>query len=172
MPRDKTPARLARPKRLWAVRAALLFLVAAATLFLFYNSSAPGAVSGQASSQLTGWLLGSAETDPAKPVETGIRKLGHIAEYALLGLVLFAALRSFAPRPLRYFGWPMAYGLLAGVLDELYQLSVPGRSGRLTDVLIDFAGVLLGLFLGLAVHGIVKWHRARRQARPTAPANI
>ena len=38
----------------------------------------------------------------------------------------------------------LSFGLIIGITTELIQLTVPGRSGEITDVLIDFSGYLLG----------------------------
>ena len=44
----------------------------------------------------------------------------------------------------------LAFGLIIAITTEIIQLSVPGRSGEFTDVLIDFSGYLLGaLIIGL-----------------------
>ena len=37
--------------------------------------------------------------------------------------------------------------VLYASIDEFHQLFVPGRSGQVTDVLIDLIGVVLGLLL-------------------------
>lgn len=40
-------------------------------------------------------------------------------------------------------------GLLTAVIDETIQLNVPGRAGMITDVWLDFSGVLTGAVLML-----------------------
>lgn len=66
-----------------------------------------------------------------------LRKLAHAAEYALLGLLLARA----AGRPALAF----ALGALYAVGDEVHQTFVPGRAGSPLDVLLDAAGVALGV---------------------------
>ena len=52
---------------------------------------------------------------------------------------------------------PLFWGLLTPVADESLQLLVEGRTGQLTDVLIDFSGVLTGM----AVCLLILWLRLR-----------
>ena len=76
-----------------------------------------------------------------------LRKLAHVGEYAVLGLLLVRALRAPVPA--------FAAGVLYAATDELHQRFVPGRLGSPLDVLVDAVGVALGIWL---------W-RARRGAR-------
>ena len=76
-----------------------------------------------------------------------VRKGAHFSEYAVLGVLargLFSArLRERGRAP-----FPAAFLVaLVPVCDECLQLFVPGRSGQLTDVLIDLAGVCAGVLL-------------------------
>ena len=66
-----------------------------------------------------------------------LRKLAHVAEYAVLGFLLLRALGS----ELLAFAAGVAYA----ATDELHQHFVPGRHGALYDVAIDAFGVLLGV---------------------------
>jgi VanZ family protein len=73
-----------------------------------------------------------------------LRKAAHMAEYAILAVLLARALGSYAWA----FGGAVAYA----VTDEIHQTFVAGRAGRPLDVLIDAAGAALGL---------VAWWRLR-----------
>lgn len=81
-------------------------------------------------------------------IEFGVRKTAHMMEYALLGLLLAAAIGKERAK----------YALLIGVLyagsDEFHQLFVAGRSGKITDVMIDSAGVFLGVLFYLILNKI------------------
>ncbi|WP_334110906.1 VanZ family protein [Thermodesulfitimonas autotrophica] len=86
--------------------------------------------------------------DPAGFVQFWVRKGAHVFFYSLLGLLLAQALAASGLRGgARWLG---AAGLLLVVAagDEHHQLAVPGRTGRLLDVLIDLAG--FGLLAGIA----------------------
>jgi hypothetical protein len=70
--------------------------------------------------------------------DLGLRKLAHLAEYAVLGALLARALPEFAAQ------WA---GIAYAASDEFHQAFVPGRFGSLLDVAIDATGVLLGILL-------------------------
>lgn len=73
-----------------------------------------------------------------------IRKLAHLTEYAVLGLLLFRAVRGDSA------GWHVQWSLLAVILalsvavsDEGLQSLRPQRSGSLHDLVIDGAGATI-----------------------------
>ena len=68
-----------------------------------------------------------------------LRKLGHVAEFAVLGALLLRAARDERIA--------LAAGIAYAVSDELHQSFVPGRIGSPLDVLIDAVGVALGVVL-------------------------
>ena len=74
-----------------------------------------------------------------------LRKLAHVAEYAVLGALLARALARS--------GVAFALGVAYAVSDEVHQHFVAGRRGAPVDVLIDSVGVALG---------IVAWRRFGR----------
>lgn len=65
-----------------------------------------------------------------------LRKLAHVAEYAVLGLLLA---RAAAALP------AFAVGLLYAASDEVHQHFVAGRQGAVRDVALDAFGLLVGL---------------------------
>ena len=70
-------------------------------------------------------------------VQYYVRKTAHFTEFALLGFCLRICLESWAGRK-------------RGLLDEMYQRTVDGRSGQWQDVLIDSSGVLTGALIAAA----------------------
>jgi VanZ family protein len=77
-----------------------------------------------------------------------LRKLAHMAEYAVLGALLLRATGRA--------GLAIALGTLYAASDEIHQAFVPGRSGRPLDVAIDAVGVACGVLL---------WQSVRRRRR-------
>ena len=76
-------------------------------------------------------------------IGTLVRKLAHVLEYALLGLLIRLLLRAYG----RDAGWLACLcGVLYAVTDEVHQAFVPGRLGTPVDVAIDALGVLLGVW--------------------------
>ena len=66
-----------------------------------------------------------------------LRKLAHVAIYALLGALLVRASERDAPA--------LAGGVAYAASDELHQHFVPGREAALTDVAFDTLGLLVGI---------------------------
>ena len=84
---------------------------------------------------------------------TFIRKLfGHFGLFVISGLLSSLAIYlSLNPWEWSRY-WTLivvslVFGLFMGSLTEIIQLNVPGRSGELLDVLIDFSGYLLGFLI-------------------------
>ncbi|MBI4426755.1 MAG: VanZ family protein [Candidatus Kerfeldbacteria bacterium] len=74
-----------------------------------------------------------------------LRKIAHLAEYAILGGLMFRAFEvSGLPRARAVV---LAAVLSAGYagIDEWHQTFVPGRHGAPVDAAIDLVGVLSGL---------------------------
>jgi hypothetical protein len=79
-----------------------------------------------------------------------ILNTGHAALFGLLALwILMAYPREGAWPRLRPLGVGLLLGtvLLLGVLDELHQSSVPGRSTSVSDVVTDLTGALCVLWI-------------------------
>ena len=72
-----------------------------------------------------------------------LRKGAHIAEYAVLGVLLMRALGSALPA--------FAVGVAYAITDEIHQHFVSGRHSSPFDVAFDACGVALGLLLLLSV---------------------
>ena len=88
---------------------------------------------------------------------TFIRKaLGHFGLFVVSGLLSSLAIYLvFNPMKWSKYWMLMIISLLFGFgmggLTEGIQLSVPGRSGEFTDVLIDFSGYILGFLIILLI---------------------
>jgi VanZ family protein len=82
----------------------------------------------------------------------GIRKLAHLTEYGLLGLLLWRALRKPVVNDSRPWSWPLMRrtvllaALYAGT-DEFHQVFVPSREARIHDVTIDTCGATVALLV-------------------------
>ena len=70
------------------------------------------------------------------------RKLAHMAEYGVLTVLLFNALRIHTRRNARALLIATMVAVLYALSDEWHQTFVPGREGSLRDVTIDALGVV------------------------------
>lgn len=84
---------------------------------------------------------------------------GRVSEGpALIGL---ARIADLGPHIKRLCASAWAFATIYAATDEIHQLFVSGRTGKPTDVLIDSAGVLFGIFIvAIVLHFIAK-HQSR-----------
>ena len=131
--------------------------------FIFSNSMETAAESTVKSESALGLLQMLLQQLPDWFTEYFLRKLGHFAEYSLVGGVLFFCLRSCTVHLWRHGTKAMLGGILIALTDETIQLFFEGRSGQITDVWLDSAGVLFGmLFVGCLVLWIEHYTAHRR----------
>lgn len=93
------------------------------------------------------FLLPTAPEATLDLLHAAVRKLAHLTEYAILGVLVLRALEG-PPRPRRR-ALALACALCAAyaAIDELHQTWVPSRTGAALDVLLDAAGATLGIAL-------------------------
>ncbi len=84
----------------------------------------------------------------ARCMELPVRKLAHITEYGILLATIYIPVeKNFMLKNSKKAIISVAIAILYAASDELHQRFVPGRSGRVTDVLIDSIGILVSLFI-------------------------
>jgi VanZ family protein len=111
------------------------------------------------------WTLGYTVAQ-LREANAVVRKLAHVSEYFILGLLLWRALRRGREEAWR---WSWAIGtLLLGAawagLDELHQLFERGRGSSVVDIGWDSLGLLLALVV------IYARPRKKKEGRAQGPA--
>ena len=77
-------------------------------------------------------------------------KILHVLIYGFLAMVCYislihqAKIKTFSEHPLT---WTLIICILYGSSDEFHQTFVPGRSGLVTDVMIDTAGAIIMILI-------------------------
>jgi len=66
-----------------------------------------------------------------------IKKSAHMVEFGILAFLLSKAFKFKKPDLSFLLAWSYAF------TDEIHQLFVPGRGGRISDVLIDLLGIII-----------------------------
>lgn len=97
----------------------------------------------------------------AEKIDYPVRKMAHAGEYIVLGVLMLSTVNNFLV-------WSyVRKGLAAWMLtafyaatDEFHQLFVAGRSGQLSDVLLDSVGAAAGILLCMTVMRLAK-HQTR-----------
>lgn len=141
----------------------LIFLVCVLWFaFIFYNSTKPGDVSNAKSYSILNKIrteyrkLDGSEKQQYNALPQNakeeklnliIRKNAHAFEYCVLAIIVSTILFQLKLKGKGAIIYIMFICLLYAVLDEFHQIYVPGRTSSVRDVLIDFAGALIGMVL-------------------------
>ena len=81
----------------------------------------------------------------AAKIDHPVRKCAHASEYALLGALVLLTACTYAKMSPETVAAAVIISVLYAASDEFHQRFVPGRSCQFTDVLIDSAGVMVGV---------------------------
>ena len=146
--------------------------VAAMCGFVFFMSARPAAESGAMSMEVVrkiinfvvpgfGDLPSADQLHWLDRLDHIVRKIAHFSEFALLGVLILNLVLQFAkPAGIQALtakraglAWALATAYAA--TDEVHQVFVPGRSCLPTDVCIDSAGALVGIFIFAAISALV-----------------
>ena len=135
-----------------------LIIYAVYILLIFRNSMDPADTSSEKSGAVLLMLNNLLFGGKAILTEHIVRKLAHFAEYTIAGMLGMLFFRNLGFPVLSLFS-----GLLVALTDEIF---VPGRSGQVTDVWLDFAGVLAGsaVYLILSVAAAYLHTKRNKQA--------
>ncbi|MDY3910050.1 MAG: VanZ family protein [Eubacterium sp.] len=89
----------------------------------------------------------------AEAVDYPVRKGAHASEYAILALLFIGMLHSYGVKEKK---WALLMTTAYAATDEFHQLFVPGRSGQISDVMLDAAGALAGYLFFLFCRAICR----------------
>ena len=109
------------------------------------------------------WVFPHMTQEHIEQIHHLIRKCAHLAEYAVLALLLWRALRKPVKADPRPWTWPDARLALLMVMcyaatDEIHQSLGPPRTPLVTDVLVDTSGGAVAL---LAAWISSRWRKRR-----------
>lgn len=158
------------------LRVSLLAGLIAVFCLIFFFSEQDGNDSSKISSGLLDWVLNRLPfIDNLTPAESTafidkahffIRKLAHFSIYTVVGILIMSFLSTYKLKLFIRVGGSLAVGLLYAISDEIHQSFVPGRSPLVKDVVIDTAGVLVGILLVIFVaglYGLISKRRSRKK---------
>ena len=117
-----------------------LILTIVWTVLIFGHSAMPASVSDQESLGILGFL----QNIFPNLTNHVLRKIGHFTEFAVSGLFFTG---TFWYHGRFRLSKPLLAAFLTGFADETLQLFIPGRSGQITDVWLDFSGAVVGVLL-------------------------
>lgn len=87
-----------------------------------------------------------------KIIEPIIRKLAHYTLYMLGGILIINSVNAYIKEDKSAIMYGSMFGVMYAISDEIHQLFVKGRSGKVADVVIDS----IGIFTGIAIYLLLK----------------
>ena len=125
----------------------LLFILC--ICFIFYNSSLPAIESSEVSEGLSYQLYEFLNLNiDFHTFHIFIRKCAHFIEYFGLGLFAFYGFKDYRIA--------IILAILIACTDELIQLFTFGRSGQISDVILDSLGSILCIYLNIGIDKYLK----------------
>jgi VanZ family protein len=97
------------------------------------------------------WLDPQISWAALNSIQTIVRKLGHVTEYAILATLLWRALLNPKWKPSMLFAVSLVGSATFAATDEFHQSFVPSRTSSVHDVMIDSCGAMIGLAICVAV---------------------
>ena len=155
------------------IRVILIVLLIATFVRIFCFSSQDGEKSSSVSRKVTTAVtqnvkkiqdMDSKERElTLNKIEHVIRKIAHFSIYTLVGILMMALMSTYDISKNKQILVSILVGIIYATSDEIHQYFIPGRSAMVTDVLIDTAGVCLGVLIVLIVLQIYIKIRKKRQ---------
>lgn len=97
----------------------------------------------------------TAKVEFAQIIDKPIRKMAHMAEYAVLGALLMWTVVLWRESRKKNLLLACLIATIYACTDEIHQLFVPGRYGSVIDVGIDSVGALIGVLFGSMVWNFI-----------------
>ena len=119
--------------------------------FIFGNSLLNGPSSSSISGGISGFIYDILTkmhiNIDINTLHTLIRKLAHVSEYFILGIIVILNVYQYLKEPKYYILFSIGISLLISIIDETIQTFVEGRSGNIIDIGIDSIGYLLSILI-------------------------
>jgi VanZ family protein len=160
--REAEVVRVRKRSRAWRYAPLLLWMA-----FIFFASTVSFSASNTSRiiRPLLLWLSPGMSEESLNFAHFIVRKLAHLTEYAILGLLAARAF-STSSRPIlrrQWFLFSLALVALYALADEFHQLFEPSRTGSIYDSLIDITGGLIALL------ALFAWRKLRGGASIARP---
>ncbi len=128
------------------VNVLLLLLDLLILVFIFSHSIATADLSSNESGFVRNLLNFLLNTELSEHI---VRKIAHFTEFFAFGFCTSMTVFSFNKNILTGTFLKLFACLSSAVLDEFLQLSSDGRSGQVTDIILDFGGSLAGIVMSI-----------------------
>ena len=110
-------------------------------VLIFYLSSLNGKASTGQSNFIVNFIYKYINIDKSILIPI-IRKTAHITEYFVLFILIYINIKEYKKKDI--YSISILLSIMYAIFDEFHQLFINERSGKVTDVLIDSIGVIIG----------------------------
>lgn len=141
------------------LRSVMICLAAVMMIVIFAFSAQTASISNQVSDFFTNKVFASLGLS-----ERFIRKAAHFTEFAVLGAFIMTFLSTFSLRRVYCAAISVSLCALYAAGDEFHQTFVSGRSGQISDVVLDTCGALFGVALACLVMWIISKKKKEKQS--------
>lgn len=100
-------------------------------------------------------MLEEEKEEVVKIIEPIVRKVAHYILYMLGGILIINSVNAYINEDRKMIIYSSIIGVIYAISDELHQLLVNGRSGKVQDVIIDSIGILTGIAIYLLIKKII-----------------
>lgn len=138
---------------------------------IFYFSSKPADASNESSLPIAESILNIYENITGRSYQEAdrsellntinhlVRKGAHFCEYAVFAMAIALHLHTLKLKRKGLFWLSVIITSLYAASDEVHQTFVPGRSGQISDVLLDTAGAFTGALFFMLVVKLVTYRK-------------
>jgi VanZ family protein len=111
---------------------------------------------------IVGWIaaLLIESSQPPLPIlgkVQGLDKVAHFLAFSGLGLLVCSLSFKLSPKPsIPLISIPLLIVTLFGIIEESYQMFVPGRAASLLDLLADICGAVCAIILANRVAHLIR----------------
>ena len=116
-------------------------------IFIFSTDHFSGAQTSRFIGPILKWIMPAISDESIANVQLVVRKIAHLAEYAILSILICRALAKCVapgPLPLVVLGQAVLIAAAYAAFDEWHQSWTAERYGSVLDVGIDTIGAVLG----------------------------
>jgi len=152
---------MSKPRKLFVI--ITFFLAFTLMCMIFILSNQPAVQSSELSGSIIKKIL---ELIGINISQLLIRKAAHACEFCLLAF-LFSNLFSLCENK-KWHVFSFVSTVLYACTDEIHQIFIPGRAGRVSDILIDAAGALIGIAVYYLIIIIIQTVRRKKDVRNTS----
>lgn len=160
-------------KKREVLRGLFLFLSLISMAVIFHFSSQTAEQSAGLSNKVVESLLKifspnfnslepAAKTEAIRNASAIIRISAHFGEYLVLGLCVASFIGTYDLSRKKHYLYTILFCVLYAISDEIHQYFVPGRSFQITDILVDTAGSVAGLFILIFIEKMIKNYRRKK----------